>query len=623
MRDRKNDSLAFAVLLAAAAAAAMLFLLRLSQPDSTQTAVYLGCTESAPNGWTFFTEAGPGEPVFGFGGYLDGIPAEGPGPVAAERTMEETGTRRFLQFSCYDTGIQVFLDGRLLYTDFPQAENRADAFLENADPTGIVYDGLRIPLPEDCGGKRLRIVTYGPSSGGLRQTMFPSLVSRFSDAVIQTTGIVWPLASVTARLFLGLFLLLVLVIGAREGELLWKPLPLSGYFLLAAVAGVCRTYLESAAGLDGDSGLLNWVYRSYIDFLYVYLAMELGGWKGWGLLCAALAHMLLCAVGSIGLLPGLSGTFGDWLCFGVLLAALVLMLRSREKTLRRTSLCLLALMGALAILWGITRFTGPGVFYPLTNPVTALAGGYPQAFYTLLCGIISILCAVQVITGFVRGMLLRQRQMQAMKSSMGTIQEKFEQTQAALRQTAAFRHEWKNHIAALELLTRKQDQAGIRDYLNRLDGELEQLSPQIFTANTTVNTILQRFAAQAKKAGVGFRVNAILPESLPIRDEDLCAFLFNLLENALEAAAQTEEGEIFCSLQIRQQYLAIRCENTYRGTLRTDPSGRLLTTKADVADHGFGLMKMRAIAEKYDSVLDISYDAGMFTVMTALKLQID
>lgn len=45
-----------------------------------------------------------------------------------------------------------------------------------------------------------------------------------------------------------------------------------------------------------------------------------------------------------------------------------------------------------------------------------------------------------------------------------------------------------------------------------------------------------------------------------------------------------------------------------------------MTTKNDASDHGFGLMKMRAIAKKYGSVLDISYDENRFTVMTALKL---
>ena len=117
-------------------------------------------------------------------------------------------------------------------------------------------------------------------------------------------------------------------------------------------------------------------------------------------------------------------------------------------------------------------------------------------------------------------------------------------------------------------------------------------------------------------------ITTLVPDdSLSIDEGDLCGFIFNLLDNALEAAAKVPHGEIICSLQIRQQYLAIRCENTYDGTVHTDSAGNLLTTKDDPAEHGFGLMKMRSIAEKYGSVLDVSYDKNRFTVMTALRLK--
>ena len=89
----------------------------------------------------------------------------------------------------------MFLDGELLYTDFPNKENRADAFLEDVDFSSISYDGLCIPLPIDCAGKTLRIVTYGAALNGLRYPAFPSLVSRFSDSVTAVSSIVWPMAA--------------------------------------------------------------------------------------------------------------------------------------------------------------------------------------------------------------------------------------------------------------------------------------------------------------------------------------------------------------------------------------------------------------------------------------------
>ena len=610
-----------ATLLILAAAAAVFCLFRLSQPDRMQTSLLLNCTQTNRNGWTFETESGPAEPVFGFGGYLDGIPVDGDSPVAAERVMEEPGQRDLLQFFGFGTGIQVFLDGELLYTDFPNEENRADSFLEDVDFSSISHDGLCIPLPIDCAGKTLRIVTYDTALNGLLYPTFPSLVSRFSDSVTAVSGIVWPMAVITAQVILALFLLLVFLFSAQTGPYLWKLLPLSGYFLLTAVPVACGSFFALSAGLDTTGSLTDWLCLIYIDLLFCFLAISLHGWKRRILLIGAATHILCSALRCFTSVTLFYGRLMDWLGFGLFLLAVLLMLLSHERMLRRTSLCLCCVAGALFAAWCVSRFVGVEYLYPLSNPITSLLYGNPKALYTLLCAVTGLLCAVQVVAEFIRTAFSRQRQMIALQSRSQQAQEQYRQAQESLRNVSAFRHEWKNHVAVLWTLTQKQDLDAIHDYLSHLGGQLEQLSPKVYTANPTVNTILQRVAAQTQELGIAFRVSALLPESLSIDEGDLCGFLFNLLDNALEAAAKVPHGEIICSLQIRQQYLAIRCENIYDGTVLTDSAGNLLTTKDDPAEHGFGLMKMRSIAEKYGSVLDISYDKNRFTVMTALRLK--
>lgn len=610
-----------ATLLILAAAAAVFCLFRLSQPDRMQTSLLLNCTQTNRNGWTFETESGPAEPVFGFGGYLDGIPVDGDSPVAAERVMEEPGQRDLLQFFGFGTGIQVFLDGELLYTDFPNEENRADSFLEDVDFSSISHDGLCIPLPIDCAGKTLRIVTYDTALNGLLYPTFPSLVSRFSDSVTAVSSIVWPMAAITAQVILALFLLLVFLFSAQTGPYLWKLLPLSGYFLLTAVPVACGSFFALSAGLDTTGSLTDWLCLIYIDLLFCFLAISLHGWKRRILLIGAATHILCSALRCFTSVTLFYGRLMDWLGFGLFLLAVLLMLLSHERMLRRTSLCLCCVAGALFAAWCVSRFVGVEYLYPLSNPITSLLYGNPKALYTLLCAVTGLLCAVQVVAEFIRTAFSRQRQMIALQSRSQQAQEQYRQAQESLRNVSAFRHEWKNHVAVLWTLTQKQDLDAIHDYLSHLGGQLEQLSPKVYTANPTVNTILQRVAAQTQELGIAFRVSALLPESLSIDEGDLCGFLFNLLDNALEAAAKVPHGEIICSLQIRQQYLAIRCENIYDGTVHTDSAGNLLTTKDDPAEHGFGLMKMRSIAEKYGSVLDISYDKNRFTVMTALRLK--
>ncbi len=207
------------------------------------------------------------EPVFGFGGYINGS-GGGAASVAAERVMEEPGARHFLQFDSYGAGLQVFLDHALLYTDFPAEENLVD-FLRMSILPVFPTTGSAFHCRRTAAGSGFALSPTDPPAMAFASRYLPSLVGRFSDAVVQTSGVVWPMAAVTAQLLLAICLLLVLLLGrAHDGEFLWKLLPLIGYFLLAAAAGVCHTYLEISAGLNADAGLLNWVYLIYMDLLY-------------------------------------------------------------------------------------------------------------------------------------------------------------------------------------------------------------------------------------------------------------------------------------------------------------------------------------------------------------------
>lgn len=114
-----------------------------------------------------------------------------------------------------------------------------------------------------------------------------------------------------------------------------------------------------------------------------------------------------------------------------------------------------------------------------------------------------------------------------------------------------------------------------------------------------------------------------VPKDLPIPDEDLCTLLMNLLDNALEGASRTPEGRekaIWFQMKAAGSFLPVLCENTFDGKVMTDGHGKPQTTKPDPAVHGFGIEQMRAVAEKYGSILDISWTEERFTVQTALQL---
>ncbi len=221
--------------------------------------------------------------------------------------------------------------------------------------------------------------------------------------------------------------------------------------------------------------------------------------------------------------------------------------------------------------------------------------------------------------------LVRQRtetQMLEMKNQL--ILGSYHAIERKMRDSAGLRHEMRHQIAALDALYQQKDFDQMGRLLSEWKRQGAMLAQTRFTDNFTVNAILQDAASRAAQAGASFEAQVYLPEKLSIPESDLCTLLMNMLDNALEACADVEKPEdrfVRFKAEVRNGFLAVKCENRYAGSLEEDEQGRLQTKKPHPDTHGFGLPQMSAIAEKYHSVLDISYTEGhIFTVQTALKL---
>ena len=117
--------------------------------------------------------------------------------------------------------------------------------------------------------------------------------------------------------------------------------------------------------------------------------------------------------------------------------------------------------------------------------------------------------------------------------------------------------------------------------------------------------------------------NILVPHTLPFRDEDLCSLLSNLLDNAIEAAAQSGEAEPTVDISIlpRQEYLFIHVTNPVDKTLPEKRRMTLETTKASHTElHGFGTRIIRRIAERYHGSVKYSMTGGIFTTNVMLEL---
>lgn len=235
---------------------------------------------------------------------------------------------------------------------------------------------------------------------------------------------------------------------------------------------------------------------------------------------------------------------------------------------------------------------------------------------------LACVCALISTYGFIRGIAKMQVDAQALSLKNDLAMENCRAMEESAKRTSALRHELKNHITAMNAIYKQGDMDGLGRYLADLDKLQKGLAPAVYTDNFLCNAILQNAATRAAENEIRFEANVSVPKNLGVEERDLSSLLMNLIDNALEAAKLVEPASnryIRFNAELKNGFLAVSCKNTYTGKLVLDERGDPVTSKRENAAHGFGIKQMRAVAEKYQSVLEISYTADVFTAQTALK----
>ena len=126
----------------------------------------------------------------------------------------------------------------------------------------------------------------------------------------------------------------------------------------------------------------------------------------------------------------------------------------------------------------------------------------------------------------------------------------------------------------------------------------------------------------AEQEHIKTKVNIEYPHNTNIRSVDLTTILGNLLDNALEAVETAPDELRFLNLTIRRinAMLIIKVENGY-GNAPAENGGKLTTSKADKASHGWGLKSVQTAADRYDGTITTDYKNGVFQSVVTLFFQ--
>lgn len=187
------------------------------------------------------------------------------------------------------------------------------------------------------------------------------------------------------------------------------------------------------------------------------------------------------------------------------------------------------------------------------------------------------------------------------------------------RQMRGWRHDYHNHIQAMLALTDQPEE--LRQYLWKLNDDLTTVDTVLKTGNVTVDAILNSKLSLIKSKHIAVNAKATVPADLRISEIDLCAIIGNLLDNAMEAClrqGETEERFIRVYIGILKKQLYICVTNSVGGKVKKVGKTYLSTKNSDA--HGFGLMRIDRLADKYGGYVNRQSEQGAFATEVMLPL---
>lgn len=211
------------------------------------------------------------------------------------------------------------------------------------------------------------------------------------------------------------------------------------------------------------------------------------------------------------------------------------------------------------------------------------------------------------------------------------IQRRNSQFQAALEQEQAealmdsytaqrrLTHEFTNHLDALNLLLQQGDIEGAKGYLSTVSRTVQNSTTILNSHNPLLDALLSKKYEEASKRGVAVYFDLSDLREIPLCNADLVTIVANLMNNAIEAAAQSEKPEVYVRMRKTESEMLISVRNRVQKDVELIEGQMPRSTKQEPG-HGIGLLNVRDALERCHGEYAISCREKWFRVTCSVPI---
>ena len=255
-----------------------------------------------------------------------------------------------------------------------------------------------------------------------------------------------------------------------------------------------------------------------------------------------------------------------------------------------------------------------------------IEGGIDKNAYEILILLfyVAFIIAIIVVIVLYQDIKTKQeenRQAELLTVQIDSIRRHIEQVESLYQNIRSIKHDMTNHLLILERLYEGNKVEEAKAYSKDLKTELAQMTGGMESGNPVTDVILQEFKKEAEKREISFHSEFHYPTDTNINVFDMSVILNNALQNAIENTEKEVVKQISIEAYRRNNAYIIEVCNSFTGHLQWDmENGLPITSKEKTDGHGYGLLNIRRVAQKYVGDIDIAFRDGTFCLCIMLMI---
>jgi len=274
---------------------------------------------------------------------------------------------------------------------------------------------------------------------------------------------------------------------------------------------------------------------------------------------------------------------------------------------------------ALAVIIGLAAFTMSNIGFVYSN--TPFSARYDAEIFIIRTivdfGGLAVLYAHYILNSELRN----KQELDAIRNVLQRQYSQYELFKDNIELLNIKYHDLKNQIAVIRA---EKDPEKRETYLSEMDQRIKIYEAQNRTGHQVLDTVLSSKSLLCVDNNIELTcvANGKLLDFMDAMD--ICTIFGNALDNAIESELLISEKEkrlIHVSVFSKNNFLMIRFENYFLGTLQATSGQLPETTKKNKDSHGYGLKSIRYSAERYGGSVTINQNNHWVELKVLIPLQ--